>query len=144
LLFPLKSEVGLGGGMVIDHANTRFLEAVEDGTVEFHESPVLPKGAAAGAIQSKATGHFREQVVTIRIPKIAGADFCLHIPTAERSGGETHASDLQQHIGDRRNGVPTQLETVQVGTVGVADGEDHGLRQGRREKPGWAAWQGND
>lgn len=99
-LIFLEAQVGGGGGVVIDEADLGLLKGVQNSTVQFNEGAVWPKSAEAGGIEAEAASDFGKKVVAVFIGKIAGADFRLHVPAAEGSGGEGKAADFQAHGGD--------------------------------------------
>ena len=81
LIFEAK--MGCAGGMVIDPADTRFCKRVENGTVEFDQSLVFPKGGGTGGVEAKTAGNFRQKIVPVFVSKVAGRNFRFHIPTAK-------------------------------------------------------------
>jgi len=108
--------------VVINNANFGLGEGVENGAVEFDESPIFPKSGWAGGIEAEPAGDFGQKVVAIFIGEIPSADFCFHIPTAEWSGREADSSDFKSHVGDNGKSDPAELKGVQAGRVRMSDG----------------------
>jgi hypothetical protein len=119
LLF--EPEVGRGCGVVIDDANFGLVVRVKNGTVELDEGLIFPKSRWAGGVETEPSGDFGQEVVAVFIGKIAGADFCFHIPAAEWGGREAESSDFQPHIGDNRKGDPAKLKGIEAGGVRMSD-----------------------
>lgn len=108
--------------MVVDDANFGLGEGVKNSAVEFDEGLIFPKSRWAGGIEAESAGDFGQEIVTVFVGEIAGANFCFHIPTAEWSGWKTDSADFQPHIGDNGKGNPPKVKGVQAGGVRMSDG----------------------
>jgi hypothetical protein len=131
------------GGVVIDDSDFCFIEGVENGPVEFHESTIFPKGGRAGRVEPESAGNFWKEVVAIFIGKVPGTDLRFHIPTTEGSGWEGDATDFKAHIGNDWEGYPAELERVEAGGIGMTDGDLQSFFFWGRKKTRLFSWKRN-
>jgi hypothetical protein len=129
--------------MVIDHPDTRFCERVQNGTVQFDQSPVFPKSGRTGSVEPESAGNFWKEVVAIFIGKVSGTDLRFHIPTTEGSGWVGDATDFKAHIGNDWEGYPAEMERVEAGGIGMTDGDLQSFFFWGRKKTRLFSWKRN-
>jgi hypothetical protein len=139
----LKAKMRRCGGVVIDDSDFCFVEGVENGPVEFHESTIFPKGCRAGRVEPESAGNFWKEVVAIFIGKVPGTDLRFHIPTTEGSGWEGDAADFKAHIGNDWEGYPAEMERVEAGGIGMTDGDLQSFFFWGRKKTRLFSWKRN-
>lgn len=59
------------------------------------------------------TTRYLQNVVARAVAEVPHADLRAHVPAAEGAAGELQATDLQQHVGDRREAVPLQVQVLE-------------------------------
>ncbi len=59
------------------------------------------------------TKHYLQNVVARAVAEVPHADFSAHVPATEGAACELQAADLQQHVGDRREAVPLQVQVLE-------------------------------
>jgi hypothetical protein len=131
------------GGVVIDDSDFCFVEGVENGPVEFHESTIFPKSGRARGVEPESTGNFGKEVVAVLISEVPGTDLRFHIPTTEGSGREGDAADFKAHIGNDWEGYPAEMERVEAGGIGMTDGDLHSFFFWGRKKTRLFSWKRN-
>lgn len=59
------------------------------------------------------TTHYLQNVVAWAVAEVPHANLCAHVPATEGAASELQASNLQQHVGDRRKAVPLQVQVLE-------------------------------
>lgn len=76
------------------------------GDVEQYPLPDVPQWWRQG-------GPHLQDVVARVVTVVTDADLCAHVPAAEGTGAELQATDLQQHVGDRREAIPLEPQVLE-------------------------------
>ena len=107
--------------MVVRQADPRLVKRVQDGFGENQLRVVPPETAVVPQVETKPGRNLGQHVEPVAVAQIAGSDFGVEIPAVERREPEQVAAYVQSHVADGWNGVPTQVEIVDPGVIGVPD-----------------------
>ena len=103
---------------------------MEHGGGEFDQGAVAPERILRAELRVEAVGHERQQIVAMRIAKVAGGDFRDHVVAAEGCRGVACAAGLEAHVAHRRQCVPPQVKVGEPRQGRVGDGNlEHGIRR---------------
>lgn len=81
---------------------------------------IIPPNAYFGPLDSTGDGHGLSKVVPLLVEKVA-ANLGDLIPTVEWTGLVVDATDVDAHVADRWQSVPTQVERGEQLVLGVVD-----------------------
>src|SRR5664279_5977635 len=95
------------------------VKGMQHGHVQLHQRPVTPQVGRAAGVQTQTSGDGGELVISVHVGEVAGTDLRAHVPAVERCGRMAQSPGFQRHPGDRRNGVPAQVELGEPLEFGV-------------------------
>lgn len=59
------------------------------------------------------TTHYLQNVVAWGVAEVPHANLCAHVPATEGAASELQAANLQQHVGDRWEAIPLQVQVLE-------------------------------
>ena len=116
----MKVNEGITSGVMIDERNRCLCKRMKDGLVEMALHLVSPN-TDLGPLDATGNRHGLGEIIALFVEKIT-TDLGDLIPTIERSGLIIDTPDIDAHIADRRQSVPTQVERREQLMLGMMNG----------------------
>ena len=109
--------------MVVPNGDPRVVETGEKGLVEPDERFVFPKRSCARGVDVACLRPPLECIVAVWVGEVPRCDFRAQIMPVERGEWIDNPSNFQGHVGQDRDGIPSQVQGDGVGKVRVNDGD---------------------
>ena len=129
--------------VVVGDAHTSLVKRVQDCLREDKLGLIAPERSIVLHVESESYSNAWQQIESVPVAEIARSNFRIQVPAVEWSQWKTIAADLQRHITNGRDGIPTQLQVLQPGVIRVAYGNVLTTVRGQF-KQAWAFFCGLD
>ena len=106
--------------VVVGDAHTSLVKRVQDCLRQDKLGVIAPERSIVLYVESEAFSNTWQQIESVPVAEIACGNFRIQVPAVEWSQWKTIAADLQCHITNGRDGIPTQLQIFQPGVIRVA------------------------